>query len=54
LPYTPSLDLTAIDRTADPSVDFFQFVDVEVVIAGSCHVNPIGLLGERVPLRMRA
>jgi putative endopeptidase len=25
LPYTPSLDLTAMDRTADPCVDFFQF-----------------------------
>jgi endothelin-converting enzyme/putative endopeptidase len=25
LPYTPSLDLTAMDRTADPCVDFYQF-----------------------------
>jgi len=25
VPYTPSLDLTAMDRTADPCVDFFQF-----------------------------
>ncbi len=25
LPYTPSLDVTAMDRTADPCVDFFQF-----------------------------
>ncbi|HVP64125.1 MAG TPA: M13 family metallopeptidase N-terminal domain-containing protein, partial [candidate division Zixibacteria bacterium] len=26
LPYSPSLDLTSIDRTADPCVDFYQFV----------------------------
>jgi endothelin-converting enzyme/putative endopeptidase len=25
LPYTPSLDVTAMDRTADPCVDFFQY-----------------------------
>ena len=25
LPYTPSLDLTAMDRTADPCVDFYQY-----------------------------
>jgi putative endopeptidase len=25
LPYTPSLDLTAMDRTANPCVDFYQF-----------------------------
>ena len=25
LTYTPSLDVTAMDRTADPCVDFFQF-----------------------------
>ncbi len=25
LPYTPSLDPTAMDRTADPCVDFYQF-----------------------------
>jgi endothelin-converting enzyme/putative endopeptidase len=25
LPYTPSLDLTAMDRTADPCVDLYQF-----------------------------
>ena len=25
LPYTPSLDVTAMDRTADPCVDFYQY-----------------------------
>lgn len=25
LPYTPSLDLAALDRSADPCVDFYQF-----------------------------
>src|SRR5437762_10703655 len=25
LPYTPGLDVSAMDRTADPCVDFFQF-----------------------------
>src|SRR5436190_10966964 len=25
VPYTPSLDLTAMDRSADPCVDFYQF-----------------------------
>jgi putative endopeptidase len=25
LPYTPSLDLTAMDRSADPCVDFYRF-----------------------------
>ena len=25
LPYTPSLDLTAMDRTADPCVDFYEY-----------------------------
>jgi len=26
LPYSPSLDLTSLDRSADPCVDFYQFV----------------------------
>src|SRR5438874_10857553 len=26
LPYTPSLDLTAMDRSADPCADFYQYV----------------------------
>ena len=26
LPYTPSLDLNSMDRTADPCVDFYQYV----------------------------
>src|ERR1043165_1685585 len=26
LPYTPSLDLTAMDRAADPCGDFYQYV----------------------------
>jgi putative endopeptidase len=26
LPYTPSLDITSMDRTADPCVDFYQYV----------------------------
>ena len=25
LPYTPSLDVTSMDRTADPCVDFFRY-----------------------------
>lgn len=25
LPYTPSLDVPSIDRTADPCTDFYQF-----------------------------
>ena len=26
LPYSPSLDLTDLDRTADPCVDFYQYI----------------------------
>jgi len=38
LPYSPSLDLTNMDRTADPCVDFYQFT-----CGGWMKNNPIRL-----------
>jgi hypothetical protein len=44
LPYTPSLDLSAMDRSADPCVDFCQYLFLRRMEATQPHPSRPNLL----------